>query len=297
MIAPAVVASLLDKFRAADFWSLRPRYIARVTDNPEYRVTLTIGGQTKSVIDYVGRDAGMPESVTELEAEIDRVAGSQRWTQGNSETFPSLRDEHFDFHSDEAAEMLSVSIENANSELTHGLMDAGAMDSQPAKDAALMSATASGDLRLVAYILRRGANPNGQDSHGRTAIMRIEYRPHSLLHLDDDKKTGLEMISMLVAAGADPNVPDKAGNTALHLVDTKGLVPVLIKAGAQLEWRNVANETPLLTASSEDVALALIAAGADIDARDDKGHGLLEKARARYWNEVVAKIEVKQSAH
>ncbi len=73
-ISLAAVASLLDKFRAADFWSLRPQYVARMTDNSHYRVTLTIGGQTKSVIDYVGREVGMPASVTELEDEIDRVA-------------------------------------------------------------------------------------------------------------------------------------------------------------------------------------------------------------------------------
>jgi hypothetical protein len=78
-IPPSSVAALLDKFCAADFWSLKPRYIAGVTDNPEYQITLTVGGQTKTVVDYVGGDAGMPMSVGELESEIDRIAGTERW--------------------------------------------------------------------------------------------------------------------------------------------------------------------------------------------------------------------------
>ena len=116
-VAPAVVASLLDKFRAADFWSRRPRYITPVTDNPTYIITLTVGRQTKSVIDYDGRDAGMPPSVTALENEIDQAAGTERWVTGNIETIPLLRDEHFDFHSEKAAEMLSFCIENANTQM------------------------------------------------------------------------------------------------------------------------------------------------------------------------------------
>jgi hypothetical protein len=78
-IAPSDVAALLDKFRAADFWSLRPAYAASVTDIPEYRITLTIGEQTKSVVDYLGGDVGMPRRVGELETDIDRLAGTERW--------------------------------------------------------------------------------------------------------------------------------------------------------------------------------------------------------------------------
>jgi hypothetical protein len=239
----------------------------------------------------------MPEAVTELENEIDRTAGTERWVTGDAETIPFLRDEHFDFRSEEAAEMLAFSVERANAQMIRAFMDAGTMDNQLAKDTALRSAAFANDPRLVEDILKRGANPNAQDDGGRTALMLVESRPTSLLHLIEGDEKGAEIIAILAASGANPNLPDNGGNAPLHLVARKTDIPPLIRAGAELERRNATGETPILKANDPNIVLALIGAGANIDARDSYGHGLLEKARDSSWNGVSAKIEAKHSAH
>ena len=78
-ISREAVQGLLSRFDAVRFESLRDEYRARVTDLPTYTVVLERNGVRKSVADYGGLSAGMPETVRDLQNEIDRVAGSSRW--------------------------------------------------------------------------------------------------------------------------------------------------------------------------------------------------------------------------
>ncbi len=48
-------------------------------DNPTYVSSISFDGLSKSVLDYVGRDAGMPPGVSGVEAEIDRLSGAPNW--------------------------------------------------------------------------------------------------------------------------------------------------------------------------------------------------------------------------
>jgi hypothetical protein len=73
------VARLLARFDEIGFDQLRDSYRANVTDLPTYTVALTRNGRTKAVVDYGGPGAGMPRSVRDLQAEIDRVAGTAQW--------------------------------------------------------------------------------------------------------------------------------------------------------------------------------------------------------------------------
>lgn len=73
------VARLLARFDEIGFSNLRDAYRAEVSDLPTYTVRLTRDGQTKTVVDYGGTGAGMPQSVRELQTEIDRVAGTAQW--------------------------------------------------------------------------------------------------------------------------------------------------------------------------------------------------------------------------
>jgi len=84
-IPPEEAARLLARFEAIGFERLRDRYEAGVTDLPTYTVSLRQGGRTKTVVDYGGPMAGMPEAVRALQAEIDRVAGTERWVLRNGE--------------------------------------------------------------------------------------------------------------------------------------------------------------------------------------------------------------------
>jgi Domain of unknown function (DUF6438) len=72
------VRRLAEKFAAADFYSMDDEYIAGVTDNPTYIVSIEIDGQRKKVLDYAGSSEGMPAVITELEDEVDALARTER---------------------------------------------------------------------------------------------------------------------------------------------------------------------------------------------------------------------------
>lgn len=78
-IPRADVQRLLAQFDRINFTSLNDAYRANVTDLPTYSVTLVRNGQRKSVVDYGGLSAGMPQSVRDLQQEIDRVAQTGQW--------------------------------------------------------------------------------------------------------------------------------------------------------------------------------------------------------------------------
>ena len=78
-ISHASLVELVDVFRKADYFSLSERYVSGVTDNPTYVSSISFDGVSKSVLDYVGRDAGMPSTVSDVETAIDRLSGSYKW--------------------------------------------------------------------------------------------------------------------------------------------------------------------------------------------------------------------------
>jgi hypothetical protein len=78
-IPASEVRDLFAKFRDVDFFTLRDRYEAQVTDNPTTTTSIAFDGKSKRVIDYVGGSAGMPHKVTALEDAIDEAAGTARW--------------------------------------------------------------------------------------------------------------------------------------------------------------------------------------------------------------------------
>lgn len=73
------VQALLAQFDAVNFMSLRDEYRSPITDNPTYTLTLVRNGRTKTVVDYAGPRAGMPQAVRDLEDEIDRVTNTAQW--------------------------------------------------------------------------------------------------------------------------------------------------------------------------------------------------------------------------
>jgi hypothetical protein len=78
-ISHASLVELVDVFRKADYFSLDDRYVSSVTDNPTYVSSISFDGMSKSVLDYVGRSVGMPPTVSDVEAAIDRLSGVYEW--------------------------------------------------------------------------------------------------------------------------------------------------------------------------------------------------------------------------
>jgi hypothetical protein len=78
-ISHASLVKLVDSFRKMDYFSLAAGYVSGVTDNPTYVSSISFDGLSKSVLDYVGRTAGMPPGISDVEGAIDRLSGASDW--------------------------------------------------------------------------------------------------------------------------------------------------------------------------------------------------------------------------
>ena len=303
-VPKADVECLLTHFRKASFWSLADKYVADITDGPTYTVSLTIGGQTKTIVDYIGGAVGMPATITALEEEIDRIGGVDRWVKATDDTIPSLQKEGFDFHSQAAATMLANSVYEAPDDFIFALMEAGApvtgwtrmprvtaveaassagrlaivraliargafLNGPPdVKEAALRSAARSGNPRVVAEILKYNPNVNAQDSGGNTALIEVRQSRYS------SNKPNIDIVAvvrLLLDAGADVTIANMSGDTALFKLDNAEVVNLLIRAGADVNRANKNGQTALFWVRNAEAVNLLIGAGGQVNIADKNG--------------------------
>ena len=78
-ISQSSLVKLVDAFRKADDFSLADGYVSGITDFPTCVSSISFDGLSKSVLDYVGRDAGMPPGVSDVQAAIDQLSGVAKW--------------------------------------------------------------------------------------------------------------------------------------------------------------------------------------------------------------------------
>lgn len=272
-VSPNTIECLLQDFRTVDFWSLDPEYISRVTDNSTYRVTLTVGGKTKVLTDYVGQSVGMPAGVTALEQAIDQAASTDTWITGNDKTLPALEAEHFDFHGRDAADLLATAAADAPDAVVYGLLDRGApLDGltreevmAPLRMSAVEAAAMNGRLELVRRLIAAGAF-----SKGGRALVSATLRASVASQRAD-------VVAEILKYHPDVNSRAKNGDTALALIFTGGhphagdkdapdqdaaIIRMLGKAGANPNLPNAEGESLLDLANSKEDKDALIAIGA-----------------------------------
>ncbi|MGE3511548.1 MAG: ankyrin repeat domain-containing protein [Vicinamibacterales bacterium] len=182
-------------------------------------------------------------------------------------------------------------------------------DAAAASDSRLADALQRQETSAVAALLAKGADPNGRQADGTTALSWAAHWD-DLATADRLLKAGAQanvandlgvtplalacqngsiaMATRLIEAGADTNAAKKTGETPVMTAAFTGnaaLVALLLKHGA--DPNRVANDTKqtaLMWAISErhsDVVNALVAAGADVKARTDAGFSpLLFAARS-----------------
>lgn len=164
-ISPEAVIQLVEKFENAKFFAARDKYIAGVTDNPTYTLSLTVAGKTKSVTDYVGTQVGMPLAIVDLEHDVDEMAGTERWIKGNTESVPSLKAENWPLGSNSAENLnLFASVVRAqNQPLIESFLAAGApIDSvDDSAQSPVCVASDIGNLSLVRRMMEEHAAANG----------------------------------------------------------------------------------------------------------------------------------------
>jgi hypothetical protein len=81
-VSQEVVHQLVDVFRKADYFRLFNRYVLRASDLPTYITSISFDDKRMSVTDYWGTRVGMPDTITEVENTIDRLAGPKVWAKG-----------------------------------------------------------------------------------------------------------------------------------------------------------------------------------------------------------------------
>jgi hypothetical protein len=160
-IDPAAVRRLYDLARRADFYSLRDSYALSATDAATYIVTILSGGWRKSVADYIGASAGLPDAVTDLENAIDAAAQTGRWIEGDETVVPALLAERFDFRSYEGARMLAAAAAAGKARIVAQLVGAGAPLTAASPDgfrepvAVLPMAARAGNRVITTFLLSR----------------------------------------------------------------------------------------------------------------------------------------------
>jgi ankyrin repeat protein len=138
------------------------------------------------------------------------------------------------------------------------------------------------DRSRVATLLRQGADPNGADVYGSTAL-------HWATDLDD-----LETVRLLLRAGANPRAVNRYGFAPLSVAartGNGGIIEALLRAGADAKTVGPGGETALMSASrTGNVAAvaALLTSGADVNARESvRGQSALMWAAADGHTAVV----------
>jgi ankyrin repeat protein len=134
----------------------------------------------------------------------------------------------------------------------------------------LMVAANHASLRVVDYLIRKGADVNAQSDGGETALM--------LAARGMDEQAVVNTTHLLLAAGANPNLVSGGGNSVLMEAAYSGhaaVIKLLIEAGAQVNHENQYNETALFVGSlrrgTVEAVAALLAAGADPNHEDKDG--------------------------
>lgn len=74
--APDSVAALIEEFRRVGFYAFKDEYLDGPTDLPTKIVTIKIGSESKTVVDYYGA----PAELKILEQRIDSICRTNQWT-------------------------------------------------------------------------------------------------------------------------------------------------------------------------------------------------------------------------
>lgn len=287
----SALEALVERFRQAHFFGLKDSYQAGVTDNPTYVLTFQTGRHRKRVVDYVGNMVGMPEAMSALEDEVDRVAGTGRWVKGDSGTVEALASEGFDFSSAAARSLLVWSIREAPERMILELIARGVPLDSKVADAERVGTyvnepAASGELLgqvALKHSILAGRPAVFAELVRRGWLRRTPMADLSRAFAASGGGCSPIIAEALIGAGIDPAARNEDGKTALMAAvgtypcgrkageDVAPLVSLLIRLGVPVNAADKEGKTALFKAEKLELVKLLLAAGARVDVRDKEG--------------------------
>ncbi|XP_050231391.1 protein VAPYRIN-like [Mercurialis annua] len=150
----------------------------------------------------------------------------------------------------------------------------------------LCVAARKGEVRTILKLIENGAQINGKDQHGWTALHRSSF------------KGKIEAVRTLIDKGIDVDAKDEDGYTALHCAVESGhadVIELLVKRGADIEARTNKGVTPLQIAESLNyvgISRVLIRSGA---AKDDGATHLATRPYQLPFGKGVVVVEAEKT--
>lgn len=311
-ITPEAVKALVDHFRDARFFNLKDEYRHGATDAPTYIVSIETGHGSKQIVDYIGRRAGMPAAVTELQDEIDRVAGTARWIDGTPDVIPVLKAKGFRFDSPIGLGLMTKAAERGDVETLERLHALGAPLVSGPTAGPLLAASSANQIPALSWLLDHGAGGDPKILLGALAeAVRFDSDQafDRLRALVGHKQITPEIAtSLLREAARNGNIriasyllqfhPRLSGSTNDFPLDDPPLWPaaqnscpdegshpncnhlklvrMLLDAGADPRWFHpVYRNSVFFQISDPDIAKLLLARGADPNLTDSEGEPII----------------------
>jgi ankyrin repeat protein len=160
------------------------------------------------------------------------------------------------------ADAVSAAISSAKFEVLQTLLKKGFDIDGNRLGPLLISASNSGEIRIVEHLLQAGASIDYQGPDGETVLMAAV------------KSGKMELVNSLLKRGAKVGSADSVGRTPLILAAQSGrweTCEALIASGYSVNVKDLRGNTPLIWAllmGHQRVALGLIEKGADVSAKN-----------------------------
>jgi Domain of unknown function (DUF6438) len=292
-VDPKAALALVERFKRANFLAMRPEYRHSITHGRTDILTLRLGNQTKSVIDYLGREVGMPAVVTELEDAVDVLTQSRRWVLGNGQTAAYLKAQGFDFKSQAAAQLLYYASVLSRYEVADQDDFAALVTSFLAEgldlETKFQHEDSSGQKQRISIgsIIAAYAAEIAHEPLFDLMLRNGQYAQMTKAQLNAAFLTGMgcneRIARALVAAGADPRAKADEGNALNVVIDDRSrcsidggaprvaMVATLVSLGVPVNARDDMGYAPLTGCNDHRLTAILLKAGANPNATDSEG--------------------------
>ena len=318
-IDPAQVRALAQRFVDGDFYSMEPKYEYGVTDNPTFTLSIDIDGHRKQVMDYVGDEMGMPEVISDLEDAVDRLAGTDRWIQGDG-LMATLHAEQFDFYSFQAQVIAKQAAMRGQTGLMRDLLAAG-VPIAPQKEPSLGSSSPTSylfeQMVKIGWLDSAFVHPDALQLLMDRGVSRGDQHDKDVALAGAAQRGDIGTVKKLTAYGANPNANLSGGKilfgtglegfeqegagSILYYAATSGkpeMVREILRYRPNLDARDGFGRTALFVVGEdryrEDVNMLecmelLIAAGVNVNAQDEEGKTALHRTSDAAQAEILLK--------